>query len=242
MSFKLLIPQEMKKEPHELNRYYAERVLEFNIVTLNLLPGQLISEHELAKALGISRTPVHEALIELSKKSLTTIIPQVGTKISLIDTKTVEAVCFLRFSTEIKILEKTYDTISPLGISALRRHVLLQKDASENSDYLQFLEYDNAFHMVLFKEADLEEVGFLLTPYMPVFNRVRMLIYKNLDIPRIIHEHSALVDCLENRDREGAVDILTKHLSYDVLHDVNLLKGKFPHYFFDPSSKELCNV
>lgn len=242
MDFQLLIPEDLKKKPNELNRYYAERVLEFNIVTLNLLPGQLISEHELAKALGISRTPVHEALIELSKKSLTTIIPQVGTKIALIDMKRVEAVCFLRFSTEIKVLERAYDFISRNGFGALRRYVILQKEAAENSDYLGFLEYDNAFHMALFKEANLEDVGILLSPSMPIFNRIRMLIYKNLDIPRIIHEHSTLVDCLENRDREGAVDILTKHLSYDVLHDVNLLKGKFPHYFFDPSSKELCNV
>ncbi len=61
MDCTLLIPDSLRKIPVELNRLYAERIIEYNIVTLNLLPGQMVSEKDLAVQLEISRTPVHEA-------------------------------------------------------------------------------------------------------------------------------------------------------------------------------------
>lgn len=231
MSYEILVPKGMEKGPYELNRLYAERILEYNIVTLNLPPGELVSEYELAKALDISRTPVHEALIELSKKFLISIIPQVGSKVAFIDTKKVEAVCFVRISIEKAMLPRAFERISPAGITNLHTLLRLQKDAASRSDYHQFLEHDNAFHRALFAIADLEYAGSLLEDMMPTFNRVRMLIYKNLDLPRIIREHSMLVDSLEQKMLEQAMVVLDKHLSHDVLHDVNLLREKFPDYF-----------
>ena len=237
MDCTLLIPDSLRKIPVELNRLYAERIIEYNIVTLNLLPGQMVSEKDLAEQLEISKTPVHEALIELSKKSLTTIIPQVGTKIALIDIKKVEAVCFLRFVAEIGMLEKAFDAITPKGFLQLHRLIDKQMEDARNLDYLQFLEDDNALHALLFSEAGLEEVGSILEPSMPIFNRVRMLIYRNLDLPRIIREHTTLVACLESRDLHGASEILTRHLSHDVVQDLNTLKQRFPDYFLIANNK-----
>ncbi|ADY11917.1 GntR family transcriptional regulator [Sphaerochaeta globosa] len=237
MDCTLLIPDSLRKTAVELNRFYAERVIEYNIVTLNLLPGQMVSEKDLAAQLEISKTPVHEALIELSKKSLTSIIPQVGTKIALIDIKKVEAVCFLRFAAEIEMLEKAFNNITPKGIQLLHRLIDQQMEDAKNLDYLQFLEDDNALHALLFSEAGLEEVGFLLEPSMPIFNRVRMLIYRNLDLPRIIREHTTLVACLQSRDLKGATEILHRHLTHDVVQDLNALKQKFPEYFLFASNK-----
>ncbi len=231
MDCTLLIPDSLGKKPNELNRFYAERIIEYNIVTLNLLPGQMVSEKDLAVQMEISKTPVHEALIELSKKSLTSIIPQVGTRIALIDIKKVEAVCFLRYVAEIGMLEKASASLTERGLQQLHRLIEKQEEAAKNFDYLQFLEDDNALHALLFIEAGLEEVSLILEPSMPIFNRVRMLIYKNLDLPRIIREHTILVDCLQSRNLSGASEILTRHLSHDVVQDLNTLKQKFPDYF-----------
>jgi len=176
-------------------------------------------------------------LIELSKKSLTNIIPQVGTKIALIDIKKVEAVCFLRYVAEIGMLERVIETITPQGIQQLHRLIHQQKEDAKNLDYLQFLEDDNALHALLFSEAGLEDVGSILESSMPIFNRVRMLIYRNLDLPRIIREHTTLVACLESRDLAGATEILTRHLSHDVVQDLNTLKEKFPDYFLFANNK-----
>ena len=57
------------------------------------------------------------------------------------------------------------------------------------------------------------------------------MIYKNLDIPRIIQEHTDLLRFLEERDLTGAIEVLSRHLAFDVFRDLELLKGKFPDYF-----------
>ena len=63
---------------HENARAYAVRVLLYNIVNLELVPGSSISENELSIALSLSRTPIREALIELSRLELVEILHNVG--------------------------------------------------------------------------------------------------------------------------------------------------------------------
>ena len=79
-----------KRYGRETGREYVLRVLKENIVMLELEPGSRISENELAAELGISRTPVREALIELSKSKIVEIYPQKGSYVSLIDWEMVE--------------------------------------------------------------------------------------------------------------------------------------------------------
>ncbi len=75
----------LPKNKRETAREYVTRVLKYNIVNLNLKPGQAISENEIAELLGVSRTPVREAFLELAKASIVEVYPQKGTYISLID-------------------------------------------------------------------------------------------------------------------------------------------------------------
>lgn len=79
-----------EQKPNETARDYAFRILRENIVSLKLKPGAAVSEKELADELGISRTPVREALIELSKMRVVEIFPQKKSKIALIDLELVE--------------------------------------------------------------------------------------------------------------------------------------------------------
>ena len=59
----------LQRLPRETGRDYALRSIKENIISLDLAPGSSISENELASELGLSRTPIREALIELAKKS-----------------------------------------------------------------------------------------------------------------------------------------------------------------------------
>ena len=89
----------------ESARDYAYRTIKDNVVSLDLEPGEMVSEQEIAGQLGISRTPVREALLELSKSGLIAIIPQRGSFISKIDYEIIEEVRFLRLIVEIAICE-----------------------------------------------------------------------------------------------------------------------------------------
>ena len=82
--------------PRETGRDYALRVIKDNIVSLELAPGSQISESELAAEMGLSRTPVREALIELSKVKIIDIQPQKKSTVPLIDYDLVEESRFMR--------------------------------------------------------------------------------------------------------------------------------------------------
>mgnify|MGYP000929655700 CR=1 FL=1 len=96
----------ISRNPDETGRAYALRVLKENITDTTLIPGTLLSENELAKELGLSRVPVREALIELSKSDIVEILPQRGSRVSLIDLKLVDEAGFFRRTLECAVVPR----------------------------------------------------------------------------------------------------------------------------------------
>ena len=86
----------LKRLPRETARDYAFRMIKDNIIRLELEPGCLISENELAAELGLSRTPVREALIALSRARVVEITPQKRSIVAPIDETLVEEARFVR--------------------------------------------------------------------------------------------------------------------------------------------------
>ena len=80
----------------ETARDYARRILKHNIVSMDLEPGAMVSENELAAQLGLSRTPVREALMDLAKCRVVDVMPQRGSRIALIDYTLVDEARFAR--------------------------------------------------------------------------------------------------------------------------------------------------
>ena len=113
--------------PRETGRDYALRTLKDNIVRLALKPGSLVSENELAAEMGLSRTPVREALIELSKVKIVEIYPQRGSAIALIDCHMVEEARFMRRVLECAVIELDCMLADEKAIRMLQENVRLQQ-------------------------------------------------------------------------------------------------------------------
>ena len=95
----------------ESNKDYALRVLRDNIIRMELAPGSLLSEQVLANELGVSRTPVREALAELARVGVVETMPQKGTRVALIDYDLVEEARFLRMRLELGLMDEVEDRI-----------------------------------------------------------------------------------------------------------------------------------
>ena len=74
-----------EKKEEESKKEYAYRILKENIMSLELKPGELLSEVELSEKLNISRTPIREVIMRLKNEHLIEVKPQSGTYVSLID-------------------------------------------------------------------------------------------------------------------------------------------------------------
>ena len=86
-----------EKLDRESNRDYAYRIIHHNIINLELKPGSMLSEQDLADELELSRTPVHEALQELSKTKIIEVFPQKGQIVFFLWRISIALTCFLNF-------------------------------------------------------------------------------------------------------------------------------------------------
>ena len=137
------------KQTFEPNREYAFRIVKDNIINMEIKPGSLIGEQEIATQLGISRTPVHEAFLELSKSKIVNILPQKGCSVSLIDYELIKESRFLRIAVEGALLKEACDVATEEDIQKLYANIKLQQFYIEN-DPPKFLDLDNEFHKSIY--------------------------------------------------------------------------------------------
>lgn len=105
----------------ETAREYARRMLKENIISMDLKPGAMVSENELAAQLGLSRTPVREALMDMSQYGVVDVMPQRGSRISLIDYNLVEEARFARQVLEVASCPSSAKMPCPLRLRSFGR-------------------------------------------------------------------------------------------------------------------------
>lgn len=219
-----------EKKQNETARQYALRVLRNKILGLELKPGQLVSESEIAEQLGLSRTPVREAFKDLSAAAIVEIQPQKGTFVSLIDMEMVEEARFLRSALERVVVGLLCDNISEEDMNALEENVVLQELAASRKDSYRFFSLDNIFHERLFKSCSKGKVYDFIGGMMIHFNRVRVMNLTEMDVTGPLEEHKNILAAVREKDKPSAIAEMDKHLSR-VNSDKIYLYDRHPEYF-----------
>jgi DNA-binding GntR family transcriptional regulator len=132
----------------------AHEILRDSILHGQLRPGEVHNEKTLAKDLGISRTPVREALLELSAQGLVTFLPRKGVMIKHFARKDVEEIFELRKVIELAAIEKVAKAYPACDLSKLKKHIEDQKKAALKKNYTAFMKADRSFHATLCELAN----------------------------------------------------------------------------------------
>ena len=208
------------------------KTLRNSILSLNLVPGTAISENEISLRFKVSRTPVREAFIALSKEALITVMPQKGSMVSLIDFDRVEQEVFLRENLETAALKRFMAKYDSSHLAELEKYLELQQQACNNQKFEQFLTYDNLFHRVFF---DGQKVAWeALENMCGHYYRVRFLTIWLLEIVNdLVEEHRLLFQAVKQKDTQKALSLLDSHLHKLGAEEV-MLKRLFPDYFAMP--------
>lgn len=216
--------------PRETGRDYALRTIRDNIIHLELVPGSMVSENELAAEMGLSRTPVREALIELSKAKIVEIYPQKGSAVSLIDVNLVEESRFMRKVLECAVVELDCEMITPEGLRRLQENVRLQKFYLENYFSETLMELDNQFHKTLFEIAAKPQVYTLMDNIAIHFDRVRNMALSSVKNGKIVQDHEDITNAIAARDAVKARALTEEHLNrYKI--DTAEIRAQYPDYF-----------
>ena len=216
--------------------------LRASILNLNLAPGTVISEKEVSTKYEVSRTPVREAFIHLSKEGLVEVIPQKETLISLIDPARVEQEFFLRESLETAVLESFLKNSGNSYFAELENLVNLQQNALKSKSYIDFMNYDDRFHEIFFEAAGQHLSWDVLNSMSGHYHRIRFL---SLLVAGIadgkIDEHRKILAALKKKDLGKAKKMLYFHL-HNLNTEKKLLGKKYPGYFVSKAALNKFDV
>ncbi|MBQ9458608.1 MAG: GntR family transcriptional regulator [Oscillospiraceae bacterium] len=216
--------------PRETGRDYALRAIKKNIINLSLAPGSQISENELAAEMGLSRTPVREALIELSKVKIIDIQPQKKSTVALIDYAMVDEARFLRNLLECAVVKLACEHAVQPDIDRLRENVQLQRFYLESGSPDSLMSLDNEFHKMLFEIAQKTQLYELMQGISIHFDRVRSMALASVKEVKIVEDHTFLVNAIRDKNPELAGALMEKHLNrYKV--DSAAIRKAYPQFF-----------
>jgi DNA-binding GntR family transcriptional regulator len=211
-------------------RNYAMRVLLYNIIHLELTPGSSVSENELSSILNISRTPVREALIELSKSDLIEIRPQRGTYISKIDYELIDEARFMRRVLENAVIKLACKQISKDYLKLLEANLNEHRLCLENKEFQKLLELDDAFHKLIFQSVKKKRTYEIIHSQMVHFDRLRVLSLRSNDPAKILEDHENLFYAIKRKDEELSEMLMTRHLTRNHMEKSELI-AHYPDFF-----------
>lgn len=218
-----------KKEPGETGRDYALRILKNNIISLELKPGIMVSEKDLANEMGLSRTPVREALMDLEKANMVDIYPQRGSMISLVNYDMVEEIQFTRNVLEGAVVQLACENATEHDLKLLEENLLLEEFHINNPQKLMRL--DDAFHEELFRIARKMQMYLMLESFSIHFDRVRQMALHVVREIKIVQDHRKIFEAIAQGNAALAKQCMEKHLSrYKV--DEKLIREHYPAEYF----------
>lgn len=214
-------------------RQLVHELLRSRIISLDLAPGAALSENDLAAELGVSRTPVRESLILLGEEGLVDVYPQMGTFVSRIRERDIASAQFIREALECAALGSAVDKVTEHDVSELRALLAAQNDAEQRDDAADFFRLDEEFHARLMAVGGHAEAWPVVSQAKAQLDRARRLsLPLTQQLSLLISQHTAVVDLLEQRDRDGADDALRTHLRL-VFTDVETIRARHPELFSD---------
>lgn len=220
----------IEKMPKESNRDYAFRVIRDNIIKLELKPGTMISEQDLAYELDLSRTPVHEALQELSKSKIIEVFPQKGSLVSLINLELVEEAVFVRATLESAITEEACKLANEEDIKYLSDNVELQEFLLKQNNIDKFMELDNLFHQKMYEITNKMQCYYMVKSMNIHHDRFRELRVHGADRSPILKMHKQILQAFKDKDEAAARDLTAEHINRTKI-DAEEIQKKYPDYF-----------
>ncbi|NLC93074.1 MAG: GntR family transcriptional regulator [Treponema sp.] len=220
----------IEKLEKETNRDYAFRVMRNNIVNLELTPGSMLSEQDIAEELHLSRTPVHEALQELARTTIIEILPQKGSLVSLVDMNKVDEAVFLRSTIESAITEEACKIATEEDIRSLEENISLQDFYHDQNSIDKIMELDNAFHEKMYKITNKMQCHYVVKLMNIHYDRFREMKLHALENKPIIDEHKEILQTFIQKNPKKAKELVLSHINRLYI-DEKEIRSKYPTFF-----------
>ncbi len=203
---------------NEVNDKYSLRGRVFHKIREDILKGrykqnEAMKELQISKELGVSRTPVREALRQLELEGLVTIIPNKGAVVSGINARDIADIYAIRSLIEGLSAQWAAENITDEQIDELEEIVYLSEFHLSKGHIEQLYELDNKFHEMLYEASNSKILRHVLSDFHHYVQRVRRTSLSAKDrAEKSISEHKAILEALRNKDGEQAKALTNVHV------------------------------
>jgi len=198
-----------------------------DIVALRLMPGEKLSENELAQHFGTSRAPVREALIRLVDDGLIEVRPQRGSFVTRISLQAMEQARLVREALEVAIVRRAAERGLPGAIRA-GLAAAIEGQAAARDDAEGFTQLDDVFHRGFAEGAGLVGVWAIIEREKAQFDRIRFLSLPAVTpVYVLIEQHKAILQAVLDGDPQEAEHAIRRHMS-EVLRIAHELARRHP--------------
>ena len=222
----------LRQTPPPLSVASIHATIRQDIIVLRLRPGTRLSENELARRFGTSRTPIREALFRLVEEGLIEVWPQRGTFITHISLQAVRRARFVREAMEVAILRRSAGQgLSAEGLRNAERAIADQEAARDDPEW--FTRADDAFHRAFADGIDVGNIWAVLEREKTQFDRLRFLSLPNVTpVSTLISQHKKILAAVRQGDVAAAENAAREHLS-EVLKVSDTLAATHPALIVD---------
>ena len=195
-----------------------------------LLPGERLSETEIAGEIGVSRQPVREAFIRLASEGLAEVRPQRGTYIGKISIVAVLSARMIREAVESDLARMAAAARPAEVVGRMEAEIEAQTRADAEGSVERFIESDDRFHRLLAVAAGQEMVWDELERMKSQMNRLRHLSMRVFDRAHTIAQHREILDAVRRGREDEAEHTIRVHLR-QILTELPRIAETHPDYF-----------
>ena len=215
-----------------MNEYLPLRDVVFNtlrqaILKGELKPGERLMEIQLANKLGVSRTPIREAIRKLELEGLVLMIPRKGAEVAEITEKSLRDVLEVRKALEELAVKLACDRMTKQQMIQLKEAAKEFEQTLKTNDVTKFAEADVKFHDVIFMATDNQRLIQLLNNFREQMYRFRVeYLKKECFHPILIAEHEDIINRIEKRQKEEAAEVVCRHIDNQVETVIDTIRTK----------------
>ncbi len=217
--------------PIKLDAYKPLREIVFEtlreaIISGKLEPGERLMEIQMAEEMGVSRTPVREAIRKLELEGFVVMIPRKGAYVAGISLKDITDVFEVRAALEALAAGLAAERITDAEIERLERSLVAYSEQTNQQNIDGIVETDTDFHDLLYKASRNERLLMIITHLREVIQRVRTVSLSQPGRSKdAVEEHREIVDAIADRNVELAQTLAREHIFHAETSMLNSLKG-----------------
>ena len=222
-----------KLSPIRLEGYQPLRDMVFDVLMSAIMQGQLspgerLLEVQLADEMGVSRTPVREAIRRLELEGFVVMVPRKGAYVAGLSINDVEEVYEIRTVLETLAVRLAAQRMQPADYAQLDDLSEKMRATWQEGNVDNWGSLDASFHELLYKFSRNERLVAMMNNIMEQLSRYRIISLANVEVRHnSLSEHQELIEALKRRDSEAAATAVAMHIENTKQSLINMLKAKF---------------